>query len=86
MKEPEFRFPVTCPICSQQILSGFRISIIADAFHTGDIRLYSSCHLASWDASTSELEQMRKFLDATWSTSLTHSGAEEYTLAGGLLA
>ena len=53
--ESEVLLPVTCPVCTQQMLTGFRISVIAAALDTGDIRLYSSCHLASWEASDAEL-------------------------------
>jgi hypothetical protein len=49
-----------------EMLAGFRLSIIANALDTGDIRLYSICHLASWDATPSELEQIREFWNATW--------------------
>jgi methionyl-tRNA formyltransferase len=65
MTEPEILFPIKCPICSQEMLTGFRISIVEDALDSGDIRLYANCHLASWDASAAELEQIRNFLDAT---------------------
>ncbi len=76
MTEPEIHFPVKCPICAEEMLTGFRISIIADALHTGDIRLYSLCHLASWDASESELAHIREFLDATWRQNLPAAGLE----------
>jgi hypothetical protein len=47
------------------MLAGFRISVIAAALDTGDIRLYASCHLASWEASDAELAQIREYLDST---------------------
>jgi len=47
------------------MLTGFRISVIAAALDTGDIRLYASCHLASWEASDAELEKIREFLEST---------------------
>lgn len=53
MTEPEFVFPVKCPICSQESLVGFRISVVANALETGEIRLYANCHVASWQASAS---------------------------------
>jgi hypothetical protein len=74
MTEPEVHFPVKCPICAEEKLTGFRISIIADALNTGDIRLYSLCHLASWDASRSEIDQIREYLDATWRQNLPTAG------------
>ena len=67
MTEPEILFPVKCPICLQESLTGFRFSVVAAALATGDLRLYSSCHLASWDAGELELGQIREFLDAAWS-------------------
>jgi hypothetical protein len=45
-------------------MAGFRISVVADAFDCGDIRLYASCHIASWEASDAEIAQIRDFLDA----------------------
>jgi len=70
MTEPEIQFPVKCPVCLQELLTGFRISVVADALNTGDLRLYANCHLASWDASERELAQIREFLDATLSENL----------------
>jgi len=69
MTEPEILLPVKCPICLQESLTGFRFSIVATALATGSLRLYANCHVASWDAGESELEQIREFLDATWSES-----------------
>ena len=51
-------------------MTGFRISVVADAFDCGDIRLYASCHVASWEASEAEIAQIREFLDADRSESL----------------
>lgn len=76
MTEPEIHFPVKCPICSKEVLTGFRLSIVAHALDTGDIRLYADCHLASWDASDTELRRIREFLDATWSENLLKAGQE----------
>jgi len=70
MTEPEIQFAVTCPVCRRESPAGFRFSVVAEALQTGDIRLYSSCHVAGWDASESELAQLREYLDATWSESL----------------
>jgi hypothetical protein len=76
MQEPEIHFPLKCPICAKEMLAGFRVSIVANAFDTGDIRLYSICHVASWDASQAELAQIREFWHATWQGKLTHAGQE----------
>ena len=64
MTESEILFPVKCPICLQESLTGFRISVVAEALQTLEIRLYANCHVTSWDASDVELEQMRHYLDA----------------------
>jgi hypothetical protein len=66
MTEPEVFFPVRCPICTQESLAGFRISVIADAFETGQIRLYANCHVVAWDASNKELKTIVEYLDASW--------------------
>jgi hypothetical protein len=78
MTEPEIIFPVKCPICLQESLTGFRFSIVAAALATGHLRLYANCHVASWDASEPELEQIREFLDATWSEN--QNDFEEYSI------
>ena len=57
MPESEVFFPVRCPICLQESLTGFRISVIADAMESSEIRLYSNCHVISWDASERELDK-----------------------------
>jgi hypothetical protein len=80
MTEPEVLFPVRCPICSHESLTGFRISVVADALSTGQIRLYSNCHVASWNASEAELTQMRDYLDTVWSTGLKEASEEFFSL------
>jgi hypothetical protein len=79
MTEPEILCPIKCPVCSQESLLSFRISVVADALKTGDIRLYAKCHIASWHASEAELETIREFLDATWSESLQEA-CQEFAL------
>jgi len=79
MTEPEMLFPVKCPVCLQESLSGFRISVVAEALETLEIRLYANCHVASWDASEVELAQMRQYLDAMWSENL-REGCEDLPL------
>jgi hypothetical protein len=64
MTEPEVLFPVRCPICLQESLAGFRVSVVAEALQTLEIRLYASCHVASWHASERELAQIRQYLGA----------------------
>ncbi len=62
MTESEILIPVRCPICSQEPLTGFRVSVIAEALQTLEIRLYAECHLTSWEASELELAQIRKIM------------------------
>jgi len=64
MKEAEIVFPVTCPICLQESLAGFRMSVVVDALQAEQIRLYANCHATGWEASNAELEQIREYLDA----------------------
>ena len=64
MTESEILIPVRCPICSQEPLTGFRVSVIAEALQTLEIRLYAECHLASWEASEFELAQIREYVFA----------------------
>jgi hypothetical protein len=46
------------------------ISVIADAFGSGEIRLYADCHVVGWDASQKELEAIVEYLDAAWAADL----------------
>jgi hypothetical protein len=70
MIEAEILFPVTCPTCSQESHTGFRMSVVAEAFQTREIRLYAACHVVSWEASWAELEQIHDYLDAGWAWDL----------------
>jgi hypothetical protein len=67
MTEAEILFPVQCPICAQEALTGFRISVVADALRTGEIRLYAGCHIVSWEASEKEIFLLHEYLEAGWS-------------------
>jgi hypothetical protein len=67
MTEAEILFPVQCPICAQEALTGFRMSVVADALRTGEIRLYAACHVASWEASEKEIFSLHEYLEAGWS-------------------
>jgi hypothetical protein len=67
MTEAEILFPVQCPICAQEALTGFRISVVADALRTGEIRLYAGCHVVSWEASEKEIFLLHEYLEAGWS-------------------
>jgi hypothetical protein len=80
MTEPEVLFPVKCPVCRREALTGFRISVIADALATGEIRLYANCHVASWDASKAELGEIRDYLDTVWGADLQEACQEFFAL------
>jgi len=80
MIEPEILFPVKCPVCSRESLTGFRISVVAEALQTLEMRLYANCHVTSWDASEAELAHLRKFLDVVWLEQLPET-AESADLA-----
>jgi hypothetical protein len=67
MIEPEILFPLKCPVCLRESLTGFRISVVVEALHTLEMRLYANCHVTSWDASEAELVHLRKYLDVVWS-------------------
>ncbi len=80
--EPEVLLPVTCPICTRESLVGFRISVIADAFESGEIRLYANCHVVGWDAGEKELKAIVEYLDAAWAADLRNSCSEMTDLDG----
>ena len=63
-------------------MTGFRISVVADAFDCGDIRLYASCHVASWEASEAEIAQIREFLDADRSENAQSAALTEQPARG----
>jgi hypothetical protein len=67
MTEPEILLQVQCPQCGQHSLSEFRLSVVAEAIVTRQLRLYAQCHVASWDASDIELDKVHSHLDALWS-------------------
>ena len=80
--EPEVSLPVKCPICMRESLVGFRISVIADAFESGEIRLYADCHVMGWDASQKELKAIVEYLDAVWAADLQNACDELPDLDG----
>jgi hypothetical protein len=61
--EAEILLPLTCPVCGRQALTGFRMAVVIEAVLSGQIRLYSICHLAAWDASARELDALFEYLD-----------------------
>jgi hypothetical protein len=82
MTEPEVFLPVRCPICMRESLVGFRISVIADAFESGEIRLYANCHVVGWDAGKKELKTIVEYLDVVWAADLQKGCSEMPDLDG----
>ncbi len=41
------------------------MAVVIEAVLSGQIRLYSNCHLAAWDASERELHALLEYLDTT---------------------
>jgi hypothetical protein len=64
-REPGIRFPVTCPICARALLTGLPVALIAEALMVrSSIQLHAACHDVYWDATESEVEQIRSYLGA----------------------
>ena len=69
MSEASLRIPVTCPQCGAERLTEFDVYVLADALDRGsDICLVATCHDLIWDASVTEVEQIREYLGATCGT------------------
>ena len=61
--EPSVRFPVTCPVCRNEVLATFRIAYVSAALIAGEkVQLYAICHDAFWYASSVEEQQLREYL------------------------
>jgi len=59
------RFPVTCPECGEEQLCAMPTTAVEAQLVTGErIRFYALCHHSGWDASPSEVEQLRGYLSA----------------------
>ncbi len=76
MNEPEIRFPVSCPLCTRELLTRMPVAVIARALSIGaTIRLRATCHDIDWEASASEVEQIRQYFDAARVAEHTHSSS-----------
>ena len=65
MDESEVRFPVSCPLCAQELLTQMPMAVIARALSVGAaIHLRATCHDVHWEATALEVEQIRQYLDA----------------------
>jgi hypothetical protein len=65
VNEPAVRFPVNCPLCARELLTELSAIEVEEALTVGAvIRLRAACHDVYWDASESEVEQIRQYLGA----------------------
>jgi hypothetical protein len=66
MQETVLRVPIVCPKCTQEWLTEFSATEIAEALASGaTIRFFARCHETAWIASTVEREQLREYFEAT---------------------
>jgi hypothetical protein len=64
MDESEVRFPVSCPLCAQELLTQMPMTVIARALSVGAaIHLRATCHDVHWEASALEVEQIRQYFE-----------------------
>jgi hypothetical protein len=60
---PNVVFPITCPDCNEESLSSLPAEAIERTVLTGEpILLRSACHKIHWQASGSEIEQLKEYL------------------------
>jgi hypothetical protein len=65
--EPSVRFPVVCPECRRELLATLPVALVGAALiRNRPIRFYASCHAVYWDASPTEVEQLREYMGAPW--------------------
>jgi hypothetical protein len=65
-EDPRVRFPVSCPVCRQEVMAEYRRSDIVGALLNGrPIRLYAPCHEKSWTPSYVEVQLIRAHVGAT---------------------
>jgi hypothetical protein len=63
MEGPTIRFPVTCPKCGEEHVDEYPIAEVAAALLShGPLRLFASCHKYSWNATRTEVDQIREYL------------------------
>ena len=63
--ESTIRFPVTCIKCGQESLSAFRVSAAAiNLINLNKLILEAKCCGVAWEASPTELEQIREYWGA----------------------
>jgi hypothetical protein len=66
VNEPTVRFPVICPKCGREQLNEYPVAEVAAALLSdGKLRLLAACHDYTWNATPTELEQVREYLGTT---------------------
>jgi hypothetical protein len=69
------RVPVVCPECGREWLTEFPATPLAAALDSGtSIALYARCHDRAWQASNTEREQLRAYLEVGTCPGAEHSG------------
>lgn len=65
MQEPDVLVPVTCPACGVESLCRLPVATVAEALiqHHG-VMLRTACHPQEWQASSTEMHQIREYLGA----------------------
>ncbi len=67
MFEPNFRFPVKCPICRTEGLTSVPMGQVAEALVKNEpISLRAVCHEVVWTATESETDQIREYFAEVW--------------------
>ena len=67
------RFPVQCPLCGTESLATFPVANITEALLLEiPIRLCAKCH--EWEASDSEIAQIREYLEVIYVSSDDRDG------------
>ena len=65
MQTPTLRFPLVCPHCGSERLAELPVSDVADALiRQESIRLHAPCHRSGWDATSTQMEQLREYMAA----------------------
>ena len=67
MNEPMLAVPVTCRTCGKETITEFPGVVIATALlKWNHMVLHASCHPEPWNASPSEMEQIREYAGVSW--------------------
>jgi hypothetical protein len=62
-RKAHLNFPATCPERGKSVVMNFRPDYLRGKLSSGQpIEMYASCHDETWDASASEVEQLRSRL------------------------